>query len=64
MLMSVSQYIALEMTQASYVLAMKRSGILVASLNGILLFKENMGIKKIIPTIMMLIGIFAISELF
>jgi uncharacterized membrane protein len=59
-LLMVFQFTALKYLYASYVIAFKRSGIIVSVFLGVILFKEKNALKNIISTILMIVGVFLI----
>jgi len=59
-LLMVFQFTALKYLYASYVIAFKRSGIIVSVFLGVILFKEKNALKNIISTVLMILGVFLI----
>jgi drug/metabolite transporter (DMT)-like permease len=59
-LLMVFQFTALKYLYASYVIAFKRSGIIVSVFLGVILFKEKNALKNIISSILMIVGVFLI----
>ena len=59
-LLMVFQFTALKYLYASYVIAFKRSGIIVSVFLGVILFKEKNALKNIISTVLMVLGVFLI----
>lgn len=59
-LVAVFQFTALKYLYVSYVIAFKRSGVIISVFLGVLLFKEKNALKNIISTVLMVIGVFLI----
>jgi len=59
-LLLIFQFTALKYLYASYVIAFKRSGVIVSVFLGVIFFAEKNALKNIISTILMVIGVFLI----
>ena len=59
-LLLIFQFTALKYLYASYVIAFKRSGVIVSVFLGVIFFAEKNVLKNIISTILMVIGVFLI----
>jgi drug/metabolite transporter (DMT)-like permease len=59
-LLLIFQFTALKYLYASYVIAFKRSGVIVSVFLGVIFFAEQNALKNIISTVLMVIGVFLI----
>ena len=59
-LLLIFQFTALKYLYASYVIAFKRSGVIVSVFLGVIFFAEKNALKNIISTVLMVIGVFLI----